>query len=160
MSSDEDDLLLASANFIILHSLLKKKKKKPRHRRWWMKSLFQSRNIYNGSDLINDLRKEDETHFQNFCRMSFQTFNEILEMVTPIIEKQDTQLRKAIPAKERLAITLHYLATGNSYSSLSYVFKVSKQIISRIIPEVCEAIVEVLNDYIKVNIKILFLTNT
>jgi len=156
MSRDEYDLLLASANFIILHSLLKKKKKKPRHRRWWMKSLFKSRNIFDGSDLLSDMQKEDKTHFQNFCRMSFQTFNELLEMIIPMIEKQDTQLRKAIPAKERLAITLHYLATGKSYSNLSYVFKISKQIISKIIPEVCQAIVEVLNDYIKVNMNILF----
>lgn len=102
MSSDEDDILLARANFIILLLLLKKKiKKNPRHWRWWMKSLFKSRHFYYGSDLLGGLRKKDETHFQNFSRKSFQTFNELLEMIAPVIEKQDTHLRKTITANER-----------------------------------------------------------
>ncbi|XP_058064664.1 uncharacterized protein LOC131214299, partial [Anopheles bellator] len=35
----------------------------------------------------------------------------------------------------RLIVVLHFLATGNSYASLQYTFKISKQIISRIVPE-------------------------
>nr|CAI5865066.1 unnamed protein product [Callosobruchus analis] len=41
-----------------------------------------------------------------------------------------------------------FLATGDSYSSLMYVFKISKQVVSKIIPEVCEAIIEVLHQYV------------
>ena len=33
-------------------------------------------------------------------------------MVKPQIQKQDTNMRKGIPAGERLALTLRYLATG------------------------------------------------
>lgn len=70
-------------------------------------------------------------------------------MISPSIEKQNTNYRKVIPANERLAITLRYLATGDSYISLAYTFEVSKQTISRIIvPEVCSAIIEVLKEYI------------
>lgn len=51
-----------------------------------------------------------------FCRMPFQTFNKLLEMIIPIIEKQEKQLGKVISARKRLAINLHYLATGmNTY---------------------------------------------
>lgn len=54
--------------------------------------------------------------------------------------------------KERLAITLRFLATGDSFHSLMYLFKVSKQVISNIVPEVCDALVESLQEYIKVSL--------
>lgn len=64
--------------------------------------------------------------------MSPETFNQLLILVGSKIQKSDTQFR---PANERLAFTLRYLATGNSYASLSIVFKFSKSSISHIIPE-------------------------
>ncbi|CAI6361331.1 unnamed protein product [Macrosiphum euphorbiae] len=115
MSSSDDDLLMASAAFVIMNSLLKKEeKKKRRHRRWWMTSTFKSRITYSGSNLLEDLRREDSGHFNNFCRMPPATFDVLLEMITPMIKKEDTNFRKAIPPQERLALTLHFLATGNS----------------------------------------------
>ncbi|XP_066600967.1 uncharacterized protein [Prorops nasuta] len=52
-------------------------------------------------------------------------------------------------AKERLAITLRFLATGDSYTSLSYLFKISKQCISNIVLNICPALMEVLHEYVK-----------
>lgn len=45
--------------------------------------------------------------------MDTATFEELLEKVTPLIEKKDTHLRESIPAAERLSLTLRHLATGN-----------------------------------------------
>lgn len=42
-------------------------------------------------------------------------------------------LRESIPAQECLMITFRFLATGDSYSSLMYTFKMSKQLISKIL---------------------------
>jgi len=82
--------------------------------------------------------------------MSSEDFETLINMVGPKIHKKDTCFRKAIPVKERLAVTLRFLATGDSYTSLQYLFGISKQIISLIIPEVCEALIEGLQDKIKV----------
>jgi len=53
-------------------------------------------------------------------------------------------------------VTLRFLANGDSYVSLQYLLKISKQIISCIVPEVCEPLVEKLKDYIQVRQILLF----
>ena len=45
--------------------------------------------------------------------MSPNHFQHLLELVRPLITKKDTKMRKAITAKEKLAVT-HFLATGYS----------------------------------------------
>ena len=76
--------------------------------------------------------------------------------ISPKIAKQNTRWRDSIPAKVRLAVTLRFLATGDSYRSLHYLFKISSQIISEIIPDVCLALNEALKDLIKVNKTLFF----
>lgn len=51
---------------------------------------------------------------------------------------------------ERLAVTLRFLASRDSYQSLSYLFKMSSQVISLIIIEICEALQIKLSDQVKV----------
>nr|CAI5864826.1 unnamed protein product [Callosobruchus analis] len=81
--------------------------------------------------------------------MSHTDFENLLELVTPHIQRQDTNYHDSISPRMRLAITLRFLATGDSYESLMYLFQVSYSTISLIVPEVCEAISSVLKDYIK-----------
>lgn len=76
-----------------------------------------------------------------------------MELISPKVEKMDTHLRQAITVKERLALTLRFLATGDSFTSLQYLFRVSKQSISAIVPDVCNAIIESLGEYVKVSKK-------
>ena len=70
-------------------------------------------------------------------------------MIGEKVLKKDTTFRKAISVQERLALTLRFLASGDSYVSLQYLFKISKQAISCIVPKVCEALVEKLKDYVQ-----------
>lgn len=51
-----------------------------------------------------------------------------------------------VTVKVRLAIILRFLATEETYTSLQYLFKMSKDNISRLIPEVFIAIKTMLND--------------
>lgn len=112
------------------------------------------------ANFFNEMTSEESGEFTNFCRMSLADFEFLLAKIEPMIKKQ-TRLRTPIPPKIRLAITLRFLATGDSYRSLHYLFKVSAPAISLIVPEVCKAINFVLNDQIKVKmigyIKVLFI---
>ena len=72
------------------------------------------------------------------------------EKVTPYIRKKTTHLRLAISPEEKLALTLRFIATGESHQSLMYQYRVSHKTISRFIPEVADAIFNVLKDeYLK-----------
>lgn len=64
----------------------------------------------------------------------------------PYIEGQTTHLRRPISAEEKLAVTLRFLATGESYESLMYQFRIHQSTISLFVPKVCHAIYEVLKE--------------
>lgn len=53
-------------------------------------------------------------------------------------------MRTALPAKLKLELTLRYLATGDSYKTLQYMYRVEKSSICESIPEVVQAIYEAL----------------
>ena len=65
--------------------------------------------------LLNELRDQDS--MQNFLRMDPVMFQELLAKV-PRTEKTDTFWKNALEPGLKLATTLCYLATGNSYKSL------------------------------------------
>jgi hypothetical protein len=92
----------------------------------------------------------EDVLFKNFTHMSKRNFYTILGIVEPMITKQNTSFRESVPAEMKLAITLRYLATGDSFMSLMYLLKVSKQFISSMLPEVLKAIIEGLQDYVEV----------
>lgn len=151
----EEEVIIASASFLLMRLLSaddqeRQRKKNRQKRRYWVSSVFRSREIYSGTDLLGDLRV-DNLHFKTFCRMSLSDFDALINLVGPRIAKKDTTFRKCIPAAERLAVTLRYLASGDSFSSLSFLFKISKQTISTIVPEVCLALIDCLKDYIQVS---------
>lgn len=100
--------------------------------------------------MLSDLTAESGMEFPGFLRMSTSDFEILLQKLAPIITKKDTKFRKAIPAKVRLTITLRYLATGDNFRSLHYLFKISHQLISKIVHEVCASLLIVLKDEVKV----------
>lgn len=126
-------------------------KKKDKNKRRWMKEWFKKRNKYTHENLLNDLRISEPSDFQNFLRLDSTVFEELLRMVIPEIKKRDTTMRDAISPSQRLSITLRYLATGNTFEDLKFISAVSPQSIGIIVMETCQAIINCLKDYIKVN---------
>jgi hypothetical protein len=156
MSDTDDKLMIACAAYVVMNSVVKKKQKRKlkKNRRFWVSEIFKNRVRYSGTDLFNDLKMNSAVHFSNFCRMNINDFEMLLQLIGPKIAKSDSHFRKAIPEKERLLVTLRYLATDDSFHSLAYLFKFSKQVICNIIPQVCEALMEVLDEYLQVNMYI------
>ena len=49
-------------------------------------------------------------------------YNELLQMVEPLIEKQTTNMHQTISHAESFSITLRYLATGKTNSGRQMIF--------------------------------------
>ncbi len=94
--------------------------------------------------LLAELNQEDDLAFRNYTRMVPDMFFELVERLSARIEKQDTWYWKALQPGLKVAITLRYLATGDSYHSLMYNFQVAHSTISSIVRDVCQAIIEVI----------------
>ena len=59
-------------------------------------------------------------------RMSRKTFESIVEIVPPRLQKQNTQLKNAIPVEKRVAVVIWRLATGDSYRAVGKTFGIGK----------------------------------
>ena len=96
----------------------RRRKRGPRKRRqWWVRPWGSGdRRLLFGhfDNLMSELRVEDPYSYFNFLRMSAAMFEELLTRLTPRIQKQDTNYRKAHSPGLKLAITLRYMATGEN----------------------------------------------
>lgn len=97
-----------------------------------MTSLFRNREECSGIDLIHNLYIENMEFFYIFLH---DELNRLEFSLSRIVSKN-------FKVKEMLMITLRYLPTGDLLCSFMRIFKISKQLITRIVPEVSSAIVE------------------
>ncbi|KAJ8958734.1 hypothetical protein NQ318_016462, partial [Aromia moschata] len=137
------------AALLVLCNKYSQKRKKIRI--CWVRDWILRRATYGAhNNLLKELKIEDAQQFRNFIRISAVDFEELLSKVGSVIHKQDTHLRTAISSTERLMVTLRFLATGDSYQSLMYLFRIPACTIGGFVPEVCSAIyTELKNIYLK-----------
>lgn len=136
---------------IIIGACIKKKNNRSQ-RRVWCREWLQRREVMGSSvTILRELQDENENLFRNYMRMNINSFYTLLSKVEPYIQRQETNMRQSIAPVARLEATLRYLTTGCSYTSLQYSTRISKQSLSIIVPETCDAIYQVLkDDYMKV----------
>ena len=123
---------------------LEQQKQQQKAPRVWAWPYLQRRMEHGHYDnLMQELATECPELFKNYTRMSKTVFDEIVEAVTPLIQKQRTNFRRPVPPGLRVAVTIRFLATGDTYQSLSFAFRVAANTISLIVPETCRAIISV-----------------
>ncbi|XP_073436961.1 uncharacterized protein [Dendrobates tinctorius] len=118
----------------------RRSKRRTASKRMWVHPIVQER-VDKGhfSRLYQDLRKYPEK-FVHFCRLTIPAFDHLLDLLSPELNYQKTVMRRPISAEERLLITLRFLATGESYTSLHLQFRVGKSTISQIVRCTCAVI--------------------
>nr|CAH7748447.1 unnamed protein product [Callosobruchus chinensis] len=122
-----------------------------KQKRIWVRKWIDDRDKTGGSALLlTQLRTEDPKEYKLALRMTPKNFDDLLMLLSGSIQRQDTFMRDALPAKVKLEITLTFLASGMSFRNLSHFYRVSIPSISNLIPEVCWAIYESLKTQIKI----------
>lgn len=75
-------------------------------KRWWVRPIFQNRNQQGDyKNLIEEMRLTDVDSYFNYMRMSPNNFDELLNLVGPLLQKK-TVVREPISSGQRLALTL------------------------------------------------------
>ncbi|RDX76944.1 Protein ALP1-like protein, partial [Mucuna pruriens] len=94
----------------------------------------------------DECNKEDfpEEEFRKAFRMGRETFDIICEELNSAIVKEDTTLRNAIPVRQRVAVCLWRLATGDPLRIVSKRFGLGISTCHKLVLEVCNAIKSVL----------------
>ena len=104
------------AAYLVFYLMRQVQKGRKRNRttwgRRWIRNRYKS-GAYKG--VIEEVKKDDPTSFKTFMRMDEESFNFLLEKVSPLIKRQDTNMRQAISPGERLSLTLRFLATGRQH---------------------------------------------
>ncbi|KAJ9183611.1 hypothetical protein P3X46_007438 [Hevea brasiliensis] len=108
------------------------------HRRLWVKD--------RDKEWWDECNRPDypEEEFKQAFRMSKGTFDMICDELHSFIAKEDTTLRNAIPVKQRVAVCIWRLATGEPLRLVSKRFGLGISTCHKLVLEVCSAIRNVL----------------
>lgn len=110
----------------------------PHQRRLWVKD--------RSKDWWEMCNREDfpEEEFRRCFRMSKATFNMICDELDSVVTKKNTMLRDAIPVRQRVAVCIWRLATGDPLREVSKRFGLGISTCHKLVLEVCAAIKTVL----------------
>ncbi|XP_031350493.1 protein ALP1-like [Photinus pyralis] len=88
--------------------------------------------------LFQELKKDEEKLY-SYTRMSIETFNYILNKIESELDvlEYNNLHTNPILAEERLVLTLRYLATGSSFRTLAFSFRMGASTVSKIVYQVC-----------------------
>ncbi|KAL8522262.1 hypothetical protein ACS0TY_012410 [Phlomoides rotata] len=108
------------------------------HRRLWVKT--------RSKDWWDQCNSPDfpEEEFRKAFRMGKQTFDLICNELTAAVAKENTMLRDAVPVRQRVAVCIWRLATGEPLRLVSKKFGLGISTCHKLVLEVCAAIRKVL----------------
>lgn len=137
MTSVEEDSPVLFASCLLLL-------KKRRARKMYFRRINRRRNTHSEFLLINEMRLFDNESHMNYFRMTKSVFDTLLSKIERKLTHAPTHILP-ISAKQRLAVSLRLLASGNSLQSIAFSFRMGKSTVSNIINETCDAIIESLS---------------
>ncbi|KAK0142795.1 Protein ALP1-like [Merluccius polli] len=125
----QDIVAIGAAAFLYL-------RRRRRRRRIWVHEILQGR-LQHGEfhRLVQELRL-DEGRFQRYFRLDMEQFDSLRSKIGPLITRQHTNYRRPIPPTERVAICLRFLATGDSYRTIAYSYRVGISTVANIVNQV------------------------
>ena len=85
----------------IVRDMAKDAEARRRRRRPWIRDWVQRRRQMGAECLIQEVRTEDPKTYRNILRMDSSQFEQLLQMIAMDIQRQDTNMRYAIPARIR-----------------------------------------------------------
>ncbi|XP_048062134.1 protein ALP1-like [Megalobrama amblycephala] len=134
----------------VICALICSEKEKKKKKRIWRREYLKRRGQQGVSVPQRVLELNDETGCRELLRMTAEEFEFLLGMVGALITKQHTKMRRAISPRDRLSVTLRYLASGETFSSLSLQYRIGASTISQIVMETCAALHQVMKkDFLK-----------
>ena len=96
-------------------------------------------------NIVRELMLEDTVAYREMMRMSYNDFSQILSVIESVITPHQVMGgHKVISAAERLTLTIRFLATGETFHSLSFQFRIAVATVSYIVKSVCAAIIRCL----------------
>ncbi|XP_065067590.1 putative nuclease HARBI1 [Rhopilema esculentum] len=116
-----------------------------RKHKFWIRKIFKAKESSEYYSLYQELRMADREYHFRYLRISLERFDHLHSLLEKEIKKKDTHFRKAISTREKLVLTLRYLATGCPQQNLSYSFRVGRATVSNIVRETADAIYKVLS---------------
>lgn len=84
----------------------------PKPKRCWVKDWMAKKELGIQNQLYRELFTDDPLEFRRMLRVDCDQFLELLSRIGHRIQRRDTHLRRAIPARVKLELTLRYLASG------------------------------------------------
>ena len=94
--------------------------------------------------------QEDAEGFRGYIRLNTTSFENLFELLAPCLLKKDTVMRECIKPEEMCCVALRYFASGESFHSLEYQFRIIRKLISYIVEQVAAAIIKILGEtYLK-----------
>ena len=121
---------------LVINELLNdgKNTRKPRGKtRAWIRRRSEKGSFNN---IVQELMIEDTAGYKEMTRMNYG------DSCLPITRQELLGGAKVVKAPERLALAIRFMATGDTFRSLSFQFRISIVAISYMIREVCQALKE------------------
>jgi hypothetical protein len=92
-----------------------------RKRSIWTKNWLERRSVCGHGNLIKELELSSPLADKNYLRMCPSTFGELLELITPLVQ------REAILQKQRLFAALRFLASGLTFENIKFETAITAQ---------------------------------